>query len=94
MLILIILFLLSKTQHYTSLPSLIRHEMTTKSFENFLAKGLKDQCIGMNKKQKSENNSMTNEYRYFNESNFVGVNRLFVLIYSNQDVSMLKHLKL
>ena len=25
------------------------------------------------------------EYRYFLESNFVGVNRLFVLVYSNQD---------
>ena len=28
---------------------------------------------------------MANEYRYFLESNFAGVNRLFVLIYSNQD---------
>ena len=28
---------------------------------------------------------MANEYRYFLESNFVGVNRLFVLIYLNQD---------
>ena len=28
---------------------------------------------------------MINEYRYFLESNFVGVNRLFVLVYSNQD---------
>ena len=28
---------------------------------------------------------MTNYYRYFLESNFVGVNRLFVLVYSNQD---------
>ena len=27
---------------------------------------------------------MTNEYRYFIEPNFVGVNRLFVLVYSNQ----------
>ena len=28
---------------------------------------------------------MTNEYRYFLESNFVGVNILFALVYSNQD---------
>ena len=28
---------------------------------------------------------MTNEYRYFLESNFPGVSRLFVLVYSNQD---------
>ena len=35
-------------------------------------------------KTKSENKNMTNEYRYFLKSNFVEVNRLFVLIYSNQ----------
>ena len=28
---------------------------------------------------------MTNEYRYCLESNFAGVNRSFVLVYSNQD---------
>ena len=28
---------------------------------------------------------MTNKFRYFLESNFVGVNRLFVLVYSNDD---------
>ena len=27
----------------------------------------------------------TNEYRYFLESNFVGVDRLFVLVYTNTD---------
>ena len=36
-------------------------------------------------KAKSEDKNMTNEYRYFFESNFVRVNRLFVLVYSNQD---------
>ena len=36
-------------------------------------------------KTKSENKTTTNEYRYFIESNFVGVNRLLVLVYSNQD---------
>ena len=30
---------------------------------------------------------MTNEFRYFLESNFVGVNRLNVLVYSNQDAN-------
>ena len=34
---------------------------------------------------KSENKNTTNEYRYFLESNCVGVNRLVVLIYSDQD---------
>ena len=33
---------------------------------------------------KSENKNATNEYRYFLKSNFVGVNRLFVLVYKNE----------
>ena len=36
-------------------------------------------------KTKSENKNTTNEHRYFIKSDFVGVNRLFVLVYSNQD---------
>ena len=38
----------------------------------------------MNLKQKVNKNTTT-EYTYFLESNFVGVNRLFLLVYSNQD---------
>ena len=34
---------------------------------------------------KNENKNMKNEYRYFLESNFVGINRFFVLVYSDQD---------
>ena len=33
------------------------------------------------------NKNTANEYRYFLESNFVGVRRLFVLVYSTQDVN-------
>ena len=36
-------------------------------------------------KTKSENKNTANEYRYFLESNFVGANRLFVLIYLNRN---------
>ena len=36
-------------------------------------------------KTKSENENTTNEYRYFPELNFVGVNILFGLVYSDQD---------
>ena len=50
-----------------------------------LAKDLKDQFIGNNTKQKVKIRKTTNEYRYFSESNFAVVNRLFVLIYSSQD---------
>ena len=56
------------------------------NYQNFLAKDLNDQFIGMSIK-KSENKNKTNEYRYFPESNFVGVNRLFVFVYSNQNVN-------
>ena len=38
-------------------------------------------------KTKSENKVLTSEYRYFLESNFVGVNRLFFLVYINQDAN-------
>ena len=57
------------------------------NYLNFLAKDLKDQFIGMNIKQKLRTKITTNEYRYFLKSNFVGFNTLFVLVYSNQDVS-------
>ena len=36
-------------------------------------------------KTKSENKNTTNEYRYFPKSNFVGVDRVFVLVYTNAD---------
>ena len=36
-------------------------------------------------KTKSENKNTTGEYRYFLEPNFVGVNRLFVLVYLNRE---------
>ena len=36
-------------------------------------------------KTKSENKNTTNELRCFLEYNFVGINRLFVLVYLNQD---------
>ena len=45
---------------------------------------MKDWCIVMNIKQKSENNNTINDYRYFIELNFVGDNRLLVLVYSDQ----------
>ena len=46
---------------------------------------MKDQCIGINIKQKSGNKNTTNEHKYFIESNLVEINRLFVLVYSNVD---------
>ena len=37
-------------------------------------------------KTKGENKNKANEFRYFLESNFLGVNRLFALVYTNEDV--------
>ena len=36
-------------------------------------------------KTKTENKNTANEYRYLLESNFVGINRLFALVYVNKD---------
>ena len=35
--------------------------------------------------KKSENKNTTNEFKYFLETNFIGENRLFDLVYTNQD---------
>ena len=56
-----------------------------KNYQNVLKKDLKDQFIENKYKIKSENKNMTNEFTYFPESNFVWVNTLFVLVYSDQD---------
>ena len=37
--------------------------------------------------KKSDNENITNKFRYFLESGFVGVNRLIALVYSNQDAN-------
>ena len=55
----------------------------TKNYQNFSAKDLNDQCIGTNTKH--ENKNTADEYKYFLELKFVGVNRLFVLLYTNKD---------
>ena len=36
---------------------------------------------------KSDSKNTTNEFRWFLESDSVGVNRLFVLVYTNQDAA-------
>ena len=51
MLILIVLFSLLKTENYIPLYSHYQKK-TIKNYQNFLANDLKDQCIGINIKQK------------------------------------------
>ena len=49
-----------------------------------LSKGFERLVCWNECKTKSENKNITNKYIYFLESNFVGVNRLFILVYSNE----------
>ena len=64
------IFTIKDTKLYV--PVVLYQQKTLKKYQNFLAKDLKDQFI-------------ENEYRYFLESNFVGIKKWFVLVYSNQD---------
>ena len=50
-----------------------------------LSKGFERSVYWNGYKTKGENKDTTNEYRYFLKSNFIGVNRLFVLVYSNTE---------
>ena len=76
MTMLIVLFLLSKTE---------TKNKKINNYQSFSAKDLKDQWNEY--KTKSENKYTTNENRYFLESNFCEVNILFALVYSYQDVN-------
>ena len=49
-----------------------------------LSKGFERPVYCNKYKTKSENKNTTNEYRYFLQSSFVGVNGSFVSVYSNQ----------
>ena len=62
---------------------LLYQQETIKNYQNVLAKDFKDQFIGMNIKQKVRIKiQQMNSDKI--KSNFVGVNRLFVLVYTNQ----------
>ena len=49
-----------------------------------LSKGFERSVYWNEDKTKNGKKNMTNKFRYFLESNFVGVNRLFALVYSNE----------
>ena len=51
-----------------------------KNYQNFLTKNLKDKN---EYKTKCESKSTTNKYSFFLELNFLGVNKLFALVYLN-----------
>ena len=59
-----------------------------------LSKGFERSVYWNEYKTKCETENTTNEFRYFLESNLVGVNRLFLLVYSYQDDDSKKDLKI
>ena len=59
--------------------------LSAKDNQKVLTKGFERSIYWNEYKTKSGNKNTTNEYRYFLESCFLGLNRLFVLVYSNQD---------
>ena len=72
------------TKSYVPVATLSARD--NQKLSKLLRKGFERPIYWNEYKTKSENKNITNEYRYFLESNFrIKVNRLFVLVYSNQD---------
>ena len=78
LLILIIFFSLSKTQIYVPVVTLSAKE--NQKLSKLLTIGFERSGYRKQYKTKSQMKDTTIEHRYFLESNFAGVNRLFVLI--------------
>ena len=78
-----IIFTISDTKLHVLV--LVLSERDNQQLSELLSKGFETSVYWNECKTKCENKNTTNEYRYFFESNFVGVNRLFGLVYSNQD---------
>ena len=64
------------------MPPLSLFQQDNQKLSKLLSKGLERSVYWNKYKTKSDNKNTTNEYRYFLKSNFVGVTRLFVLVYS------------
>ena len=77
-----IIFTIKDTKLYVPVETLSARDNQVLS--KFLSKGFKRSVYWNEYKTKSDNKNATNAIRYFLESNFVGVNRLFVLVYLNQ----------
>ena len=60
-------------------------QKTTKIYQNSLALCRNEPLYWNEYKTKSQHKNTANEYRYFLDQNFLGVTKLFVLVYLNQD---------
>ena len=80
-----IIFTIKDTKFYAPVVTLSVKD--TQKLLKLLSKGFERSVYWSEFKTKSENKNTTNEYRYFRELNFVGDNRLLVVVYINQDVN-------
>ena len=78
-----IIFTIKDTKLYVPVVTLSARE--NQKLSKRLSKGFERSVYWNEYKIKNENKITTNEYRYFLKSNFVGVNRLFVLVCTNKD---------
>ena len=80
-----IIFTIKDTRIYVPVITLSARD--NQKLSTFFSKGFERSVYWNEYKTKTENENTTNGYRFFLISNFVGVNRLFVLIYLNQDAN-------
>ena len=65
-------------------PAVTLSARDNQKLSKLLSKGFERSVYWKEYKAKSDNKNTTNKFRYIFESNFVGVNRLFVLVYTNK----------
>ena len=80
-----IIFTIKGTKLYV--PVVTLSAIDNEKLSKILSKGYERSVYKSEYKTKTENKNTANKYRYFLESSFVEVNRLFLLLYSNQDDS-------
>ena len=78
-----IIFIIKDKKLY--IPVVTLSEKDNKNLSKLLSKGFERSLSWNEFKRKSEMKSTIKEYRSFLKSNFVGVDRFFVVFYSNQD---------
>ena len=78
-----IIFTIKDTKLYVPVVTLSAKD--NQNLSKVLSKGFERLVYWNEFKTKTGNKNLRNECRYFLESNFFGVNRLFILVYSNQN---------
>ena len=78
-----IVFTIKDTKLYVAVVTLSAKD--NKKLSKLLSKGFERSVYWNEYKANQETKTTKKEYQYFPEPNFVGVNRLFVLIYLNRD---------